>query len=200
MRILRALLLLSLAGVGVDAQTAPLDDQVMAQLRRGGYVLVMRHASSPRQPPAKEQANADNVKLERQLDSAGRRAATAMGDAMRALSIPVVAVLSSPTYRAMETVRLAGFASPEIVDELGDGGQSMQGVTDAQGTWLRRKAGEPPLRGNLLLVTHQPNLSKAFPSWGASVEDGETVVVRPDGKGGTTIVARIRIDRWPQLK
>jgi phosphohistidine phosphatase SixA len=199
MRMLHALLLLGAAGVAVRSQTASLD-QVIAQLRQGGYVLVMRHASSPRQPPTKEQANADNVKLERQLDVAGRRTATAMGHAVRALNIPVVAVLSSPTYRAMETVRLAGFASPEIVEELGDGGQSMQGITDAQATWLRRTASEPPLKGNLLLVTHQPNLSKAFPSWGASVEDGETVVVRPDGKGGTTVVARIPIDRWPELR
>ena len=199
MRMLHALLLLSVAGVGVRAQTAPLD-QIIPQLRQGGYVLVMRHASSPRQSPTKEQANADNLKLERQLDAAGRRAATAMGDAVRALNIPVVAVLSSPTYRAMETVRLAGFASPEIVEELGDGGQSMQGAADAQATWLRRKVSELPLKGNALLVTHQPNLSKAFPSWGASVEDGETVVVRPDGRGGTTVIARIPIHRWAELK
>jgi phosphohistidine phosphatase SixA len=199
MRIRQAILLVSVAGISVHAQTAPLD-QVIAQLRQGGYVLVMRHASSPRQTPSKEEANADNVKLERQLDAAGRRASTAMGQAVRALNIPVGAVLSSPTYRARETVRLAGFTSPEIVEELGDGGQSMQGVADAQATWLRQKVAEPPLKGNLVLVTHQPNLSKAFPSWGASVEDGETVVVRPDGKGGTTIVARIPIGRWPELK
>jgi phosphohistidine phosphatase SixA len=56
-------------------------------LQGGRYVLVMRHASSSRQAPSKEVANADNTKLERQLDEAGRRGATAMGEAIRALRI-----------------------------------------------------------------------------------------------------------------
>jgi hypothetical protein len=45
-------------------------------LKQGGYVIVMRHASSPAVPPDKEHANADNTKLERQLDAAGRAGAT----------------------------------------------------------------------------------------------------------------------------
>jgi hypothetical protein len=76
-------------------------------LRQGGYVLVMRHASSPREVPDKQAANADNVKLERQLDEAGRAGAAAMGKALRDLKIPIGSVLTSPTYRAVETVRLA---------------------------------------------------------------------------------------------
>ena len=89
--------------------------KLVQRLRQGGYVLVMRHASSPREAPTKEIANADNPKLERQLDEAGRSGARAMGNAVRVLRIPIGAVLTSPTYRAMETVRLAhvcGFSSP----------------------------------------------------------------------------------------
>src|SRR4026208_1046221 len=111
-------------------------DELIGRLRQGGYVLVMRHASSPREAPSKDVANADNTKLERQLDEAGRRSATAMGEAIRVLRVPIGSVLTSPTYRAMETVRLARFASPTTVNELGDGGQSMQGISEAQATWL----------------------------------------------------------------
>ena len=68
----------------------------------------MRHASSPRQAPSKEVANADNTKLERQLDETGRRGATTMGEAIRVLRIPIGVVLTSPTYRAMETVSSPG--------------------------------------------------------------------------------------------
>ena len=50
-------------------------------------------------------ANGDNAKLERQLDETGRTGATAMGETIRALRIPIGVVLTSPTYRAMETVR-----------------------------------------------------------------------------------------------
>jgi hypothetical protein len=54
--------------------------------------MVMRHASSPREAPTKEQANPDNLKQERQLDESGRRGAPAMGEALRGLQIPMGAV------------------------------------------------------------------------------------------------------------
>jgi phosphohistidine phosphatase SixA len=177
-----------------DAQERSFNELVKA-LQSGGYVLVMRHASSPREAPSKEVANADNAKLERQLDEAGRKGATAMGEAIRALRIPIGNVLSSPTYRAMETVRLARLESPTTVNELGDGGQSMQGITEAQASWLRTRVTEVPRSGNTLLVTHQPNLSRAFPDWGPAVAEGETVVIRP-AAGGISVVGRIRIGDW----
>jgi len=57
-----------------------------------------------------------------------------------------------------------------------------------------------PRSGNTILVTHQPNLARAFPNWGPGVADGETVVLRPDGKGTVTVVGRITIDEWPRLR
>jgi phosphohistidine phosphatase SixA len=189
---------LSCAILTAHGQTLPNAELVNA-LRRGGYVLVMRHASSPRETPSKDTANPDNLKLERQLDEAGRSGATAMGDALRALKIPIGTVLTSPTYRAMETVKLARFNSPVPATELGDGGQSMQAANEAQAIWLRSKVREVPRSGNTILVTHQPNLSRAFPEWGPSVADGETVVLRPDGKGDVTVVGRIAIEEWPRL-
>ena len=123
-----------------------------------------------------------------------------MGDAIRALRIPIGVVLSSPTYRALETVRLARLDSPATANELGDSGQSMQGITEAQAAWLRARVTEAPRSGNTILVTHQPNLSRAFPDWGSSVADGETVILRPDGKGGTTVLGRIPIEEWTRLR
>jgi hypothetical protein len=51
-----------------------------------------------------------------------------------------------------------------------------------------------------IIVTHQPNLSRAFPDWGSHVADGEIVVLRPDGRGGVTILGRVPIDEWPRLR
>ena len=122
--------MLATAVIAIAGQMSS-QDQLISRLRQGGYVLVARHASSPREAPSKDDANADNTKLERQLDEAGRRGATTMGEAIRALRIPIGIVLTSPTYRALETVRLARLDSPSTVSELGDGGQSMQGITEA---------------------------------------------------------------------
>jgi phosphohistidine phosphatase SixA len=47
---------------------------------------VVRHASSPAQPPDAASANADNTKRERQLDASGRADASAMGADTSALS------------------------------------------------------------------------------------------------------------------
>jgi phosphohistidine phosphatase SixA len=181
-----------------SAQSLP-PQELLAALRRGGYVLVMRHASSPREAPSRQTANADNLKLERQLDDTGRKGAAAMGEALRTLKIPVGEVLTSPTYRALETVRLAQLPDATAVTELGDGGQSMQGATEAQAAWLRTRAAQASKSGNTFLVTHMPNIARAFPDWGRSVADGETVVLRPDGKGGVVVVGRIQIDEWPHL-
>jgi phosphohistidine phosphatase SixA len=185
------------AGVS-SAQTGP-SPGLVAALQKGGYVLVMRHASSPREVPTAATANPDNPKLERQLDQPGRTGATEMGQALRALKIPIGDVFSSPTYRALETVKFAQLGNAMPVNELGDRGQSMQGIGEADAAWLRAKAAQAPSRGNTFIVTHMPNLTAAFPAWGA-VADGEAVVVRPDGKGGTTVAGRIKIEEWPRLK
>jgi hypothetical protein len=49
-------------------------------------------------------------------------------------------------------------------------------------------------------VTHFPNLTAAFPQMAAGVADGESLVFGPDGKGGATLVARVKIEDWPKLR
>ncbi len=169
-------------------------------LRQGGHVLVMRHTSSPRNAPSKESANPDNVKLERQLDATGRATATAMGRALRQLKIPVSRVLTSPTYRALETVRLAQLPNPRIQAELGDGGESMGGVTAAQSSWLQMQVTERPTGTNIILVSHLPNMAAAFPQETSGLADGETLVFHADGAGGRRLVARIKVEQWPTMR
>jgi phosphohistidine phosphatase SixA len=125
----------------------------------------------------------------------GRTTAAAMGKALRRLGVPIGEVLSSPTYRALETVRLLEVTRPTLAEELGDNGQSMQAVAEAQAAWLRKQVTLFPRATNTLLVTHMPNIARAFPAAGA-VDDGETLVFGPDGKGGAAIVARVKIDEW----
>jgi phosphohistidine phosphatase SixA len=174
-------------------------EALVKTLRQGGYVIVMRHTSSPREAPTKQAANPDNTKPERQLDEEGRVTAITMGKALRDLKIPIGDVLSSPTYRALETVKYAQLGNPRTYAELGDNGQSMQGGTAAQAAWLQKQATQFPTGKNTILVTHFPNMSGAFPKDAAGVEDGEALVFGPDGKGGATLMARIKIGEWAKL-
>jgi phosphohistidine phosphatase SixA len=174
---------------------------LVSALRKGGYVILMRHASSPRTAPDPAHANADNVQHERQLDDVGRASASALGDALRRLRIPLGQVLSSPTYRALETVRLARLGEPITFPQLGDSGESMQAdPSGRRARWLREQAAEsPPLGTNTLLITHFPNMREAFAQGTAGLTDGEALIFHPDGHGGAPIVARVKIDEWARL-
>jgi phosphohistidine phosphatase SixA len=193
--ILAALLL------GGTSQAQPLACGALVKaLQGGGYVLVMRHASSPTARPTAAEADPGNPAHERQLDAAGKASASAMGQAIKALRLPIGEVWSSPTYRALQTVRLAGLPTPRTAPELGDGGQSMQAAGAAQGAWLRAHAGAPPKAGtDTVIVTHSPNISAAFGQAAAGLGDGEAMVFHPGGQGAGEPVARIRIEDWPKL-
>ena len=194
-----ASLLLFISGVAAAAEGNLDDKALVAMLQKGGCYIVMRHASSPRDPPSAADAAAGNAGRERQLDSKGRESARAMGAALRRLRIPVGEVLSSPTWRAQETVKEAGFGKPRLVEELGDGGRSMSATGDSQAEWLTRLVTQPPRQGNTVVITHFPNLRAAFPEYTADLEDGEALVFVPDFGSSTRLLRRVRIDQWPSF-
>jgi phosphohistidine phosphatase SixA len=178
----------------VVAAQPPTSSALVESLQAGGHVLVMRHASSPREVPPVP--NPDNVPPERQLDEKGRATAAAMGAALRRLRIPIGEVLTSPTYRARETARLARFPNPRSVTELGEMAGSMLPASKAQTEWLLKKVKEFPRATNTVLVTHVPNISAAFPAELPAVAEGEALVLGGDGRGGTRVVGRVRIEEW----
>ncbi len=175
--------------------------QLIAALQQGGYVILMRHASSPGLILDPRQAEPDNSKHERQLDAAGKASARAMGDAFRDLRIPLGDVLSSPTYRALATARLAQFPTPKTFEELGDAWQSMNSdAFGSHGAWLRSQVGQPPQPGtNTVIITHYPNISEAFGSDAKNLAEGEALVYRPTGRGSAALVGRVKIQDWPRL-
>jgi phosphohistidine phosphatase SixA len=171
-------------------------------LRAGGYVLVMRHASSPTALPTPSEAERDNPQRERQLDAAGRSTAQAMGEAIRRLHIPIGTIWSSPTYRALETLRLADLGSPTTRPELAEGSQGMHADSDvARSSWLRHAVTMAPRAGtNTLIVTHTPNILAVFGQQAANIAAGETLLFRPRGNGmPILVVARIKIGDWANL-
>jgi hypothetical protein len=202
----RAQLLMSLALLSGLAVTGTASAQslsgtaLVTTLRQGGFVLLMRHASSPPTPPTAATAEPDNAESERQLDQIGRGSAIAMGEALKALTIPVGEVWSSPTYRARETVRLAKLPDPTLAVELGDGGQSMGGIAAGQTIWLRAKLAERPRSGtNTVIVTQYPNIQGALGQHATNLADGEALIVRPAATGDDEIAGRVKIDEWPAL-
>ncbi len=169
-------------------------------LRHGGYNILMRHASAPAMPPNRATADLDNTALERQLDQNGRDTARAMGTALKKLNIPIGDILCSPTYRARETVLILAGSTCITVQQLGDGGQSMQPELVTQwADWLKDKIAERPEMGkNRLIVTHAPNIMAAFGDDAQGLADGEALVFQPSGTL-FRLVARVKIQDWPRL-
>jgi len=174
---------------------------LVSALRHGGYVLVLRHASSPFEAPDKSTAEPDNPTLERQLDAAGKETATEMGKAIKALGIPIGEVDSSQTFRAFQTAKYADLPRPKPVAELTEGKQGMSADADkSRAAWLTQAAASAPRAGtNTVLITHTPNMLAAFGEKAKDIKAGEAMVFQPDGKGGTSLVARVTIDEWPRL-
>jgi phosphohistidine phosphatase SixA len=172
--------------------------QLVSALRRGGYVLIMRHASSPRVRPDAALAHPGNLKLERQLDRRACDSVRAMGAALRTLQLNLSGLICSPAFRARETIQLAGFGEATIAPEL-DEILSASPCGVAQSDWLRVQSGRmPPLGTNTLFVTHLPNLIDAFENiWPVAL--GETLVFLPADAVVGILVARIPIRDWPHL-
>jgi phosphohistidine phosphatase SixA len=173
---------------------------LVAALREGGHVVVMRHASSLYGRPETTATEPENSGRERELDDAGQTFARVLGETLRTLRIPFGEVFTSPSYRARQTVRLVGLAHPQSVIELDESPEGLQANTIECAAWLHATTTRYPSRGcNTLVVTHTPNLVDAFCELGSKLAPGEALVFRPNQRGGTDLVAHIKIRDWKRL-
>jgi broad specificity phosphatase PhoE len=183
----------------------------MAALREGGHVIVLRHGATNPTTTDAIPVNFSDPSKQRQLSDQGRSTAQSIGASLRKLRISVAAVQTSLYFRAVETGRLLGFGDVSSTSDLAEiGGASASGMGMGQPmsadeisrrtAALRKLAGTPPQAGsNVILVTHKPNLVEAFGKDWSDVGEGEASIFKPDGKGGHTLVARVRADDWSKL-
>lgn len=160
--------LLALLFAGAPAQA---DDALWRGLRDGGYVLVIRHATSP---GSGDPANfrLDDCTTQRNLSDGGRAQARRMGETLRAYNVPIGRVLSSRWCRALETARLAfGRVEGEPALDQFYKPEEREERTAAVRALI---AGAPQNGSNLVLMTHQPNITALT---NLSVEEGEIVVM-----------------------
>jgi hypothetical protein len=50
-----------------------------------------------------------------------------------------------------------------------------------------------------VIITHFPNITEAFAEEATDLVEGEALIFRPDGRGGASLVGRVKIDDWPKL-
>src|SRR3982750_676135 len=90
---------------GIAGAEPPSASELVPELRKGGYVLFIRHPKTNPDQADTDPLHLDNVKAQRQLSDEGRKQAKALGEAFRALKIPVGRVIASEFHRAQEAAQ-----------------------------------------------------------------------------------------------
>ena len=175
--------------------------QLVQSLRAGGYNIVVRHGATFSNQADTDPFNFDNVARQRNLNDKGKQLATAFGDAVRRIGLPVGTVYTSKFNRAYETAVLAGFEDIEQTVDLTEGGLVVTpDENNRRAGAFRQMLAQPPGTGrNNILVTHKPNIVGALGKDWSDVSEGEATIVHPDGSGGFTVVARVLATDWPRL-
>ena len=195
-----SLFVLLLSALPAAAET-PSDAAVIAALREGGNVIVLRHGATHADQVDAKPFDPKDVVHQRQLNDQGRATAKAMGEALNGLHVAVSEIRSSQYNRAVETATLLDVGEVSATEALNEGGTTTmaQGNAD-KGAALRQLAATPPTAGtNVILVTHKPNIVGAFGRDWSDVSEGEATIVRPDGKGGVIVIARVLVADWARL-
>ena len=187
LRAAAAAVLLWLAGPATLHAAPEASAPLWADLREGGNVVLMRHAIAPGggDPPG---FRLEDCATQRNLSEQGRAQARAIGDALRLRRVPVQEILSSQWCRCKETAQLLALGPVREYPVL-NSFFSDRSTAAVQTEALRRFVGGRVPEGNLVLVTHQVNITELTGVYPAS---GELVVLRPDGAGGFSVLGSLR--------
>ena len=160
---------------------------LITALRKGGFVIYMRHTEAGL--PA-EQCDQNS------LSANGMESARNVGAAIRDLNIPIGAVRSSAPCRTHITAASLGLGVVEITEDLNP--TAPQPGFDL-GAARTARLNEAPLAGtNTLLVSHLHG-SRNKDEW-IHLELGEIIVFRPVAGARAEAVARIAVAKWPRLR
>lgn len=165
------------------------ESEVWNQLRNGGNVLLLRHAQT--NPGFGDPAGfrLGECETQRNLSAAGREQSRRIGERIRAEGVEFAAVYSSEWCRCYETASLA-FGAYELWPALNSFFQD--GTTrDSQTREVAEKVRSLNGNGNMVLVTHQVNITALTGVW---VSQGEGIVVRGGPNQELRILGRIKID------
>lgn len=181
------------------AETAP--PEWIGALRAGGHVIVFRHGATYQDQADTDPLNLKNVDKQRHLNDSGRALAKSIGESMRNLKIPVAGVVTSTFQRAVDTGVLLGFGEVTTTADVAEGGLVVTPIENNRRTAaLRKLAGTaPPAGGNIIIISHKPNIMDAFGKDWFDVREGEASIFRPDGSGGYRLIVRIQADQWNKL-
>lgn len=181
-----------LAGLGLPwlglPATASTADAALAELRRGGVAVLLRHAATEPGIGDPPDFRLGECSTQRQLSEQGREQSRRIGAWFSARGLVPADVRASAWCRCLDTATLA-FGRSRVWTALNSffGDRS---VESSQSAALREALAKLPAQGFEVWVTHQVNISALT---GVSPGMGEALVVRVSG-GKVHNLARIRFE------
>lgn len=177
--------------------------ETLAELRKGGYVLYMRHGyTNNARPDRYPTVDLNDCQTQRVLSNEGRQLMRDVGAALRKAGIPISEIVVSPMCRTRESARLVFGERTDSRFILAEPLMYSANMTsdekkprlEALREWLQR----PLATGsNRLLLAHAPNLHDLI---GFFVKpEGTLVVFAQHGPSGYEYVASIPPALWPEL-
>lgn len=154
-----------------------------------GVVVLMRHALAPGggDPPGFQLGRCET---QRNLSSQGRQQAQDIGARVRASSVEIAGVLSSPWCRSADTARLLGLGPVRTRAYLGSTFTAPRSVVMARKERLRQLiASHRGKSGVLVVVAHYANIRDLT---GSSTTSGEGIAVRVNGTDELVILGSLR--------
>jgi len=178
-----------------DAQSSK-QREVIEKLRAGGYIVYVRHTQTDSKTEDKDLSDMSNCATQRLLSDLGRENATKLGEAVKALAIPVGDVITSQFCRAKETVKLMKLQiTTETADLNNDSGEPFvtKPESERRGAALRKLLTVAPAKGkNTLIIGHVPNLRNAVSLDYANMKEGEFAIFAPKKEEpGFELVGRV---------
>jgi phosphohistidine phosphatase SixA len=168
---------------------------LVAELRKGGYLLYFRHAATDMSQNDSKSLGPTDCANQRNLSPKGREDARAIGRAFHDLGIPVGRVLASPMCRTEETARLIfGQSEPSTAVR---GNVEFPSSDPRRFEQLRTIFVSPvPIGTNVGIASHgNPFHGVAGPPY---LEEGEVAVIKGTGTD-FDVVARVRPGAWHSI-
>lgn len=151
------------------------EGEIWEKLKAGGLVVLARHASVIKKENGLHRD--PSCLKERKLSEKGKKQATRIGAIFTAKGVPINKVLASPYCRTTDTANIAfGKSQPAAFLSLLEALPQKQ--AEANTEKLIQKIGSYSGAGNLILVTHSPNINAVSFE---SVEMGAFLVLKPSG-------------------
>lgn len=168
--------------------------ELLAALREGGLVILMRHQTTDDFVPDEGTLDVVECQTQRNLSEEGRAQSKAIGKAIASLKIPIGSVLSSPYCRCVETGMLI-FGRVEQEPDLAVFDELEGAAKEVRAMRIREMLNTPPAKpGNAVLITHTGSLLYSF---GLQTRpEGIAHVFRPMEFGQAVYVGRVLPEDW----